>query len=162
MNKFLRDLNLQTRRGTCISCEKDVCWARDRVAAHKRTNCPNASEEEKNFFRKRKIHEVSHSSDNTFDGETSSSSHYSTETFGDAEKQEADRLLALFFYRTGISFRLVDSESFKASISKINPTYAKFMPSAKMLSGTLLDQNYVLEASKLTNLLESSNNLTLI
>lgn len=70
--------------------------------------------------------------------------------------------LASFFYRTGISFRLADSESFRASVSQISPSYAKDMPSSQMLSGNLLDKSHKTEAEKLNILLGSSSNLTLI
>ncbi|KAG5670777.1 hypothetical protein PVAND_001017 [Polypedilum vanderplanki] len=39
--------------GICKACLKSVHWARERVAAHKRTNCPSASSEEKKMFAKR-------------------------------------------------------------------------------------------------------------
>lgn len=134
---FLRNFNQQTHRGSCIACGKDVTWNNERLASHKRLNCPTVTEAEKELFKKRKAPEDQPSGDNSFVHEASSSS-------------------------SGISFRLADSDSFKAFVSKINPGYAKTMPSAKKLSGSLLDQNYSTEAEKLNNLLRSSINLTLI
>lgn len=97
------------------------------------------------------------------DGENSTHDNsYRTHEIDEVTKQEADQRLASFFFRTGISFRLADSESFKAFVAKINPSYAESMPSAKMVSGTLLDQDYEKETNKLNVILESSNNLTLI
>ena len=49
--------------GTCIACQKTVQWAMARVAAHKRTSCPNASEEEKRRFSKRNADNLNTSSD---------------------------------------------------------------------------------------------------
>lgn len=162
INQHLRDLDKRTHLGTCLSCEKKVGWAKEKVAAHKRSNCPNATADEKKMFQKRRAQEMLNCSDISFDGEVSTSNVSVTQTMDEEQKQEADRLLALFFYRTGISFRLADSESFKEFVSKINPSYAEAMPSAKMLSGSLLDKSYSSEAEKLSNILESSSNLTLI
>lgn len=162
IKQFLRNFNAQTRAGICISCEKAVHWSRERVGAHKRMNCTTASADEKKFFQKRKASEMIQSTDVSSDGDQSLNSSFIAQNFDGAQKQEADRLLAVFFYRTGISFRLADSSSFKAFISIINPSYAESMPSSKMLSGSLLDKSYTNEAAKLHNLLEHSTNLTLI
>lgn len=160
IKEYLDNFNKQSRRGVCIACLKEVTWSRERVAAHKRMNCGNATADEKQFFRKRKAGEMYHHNEDSF-VDQSTTSNFATQ-FDAEQKQQADRLLALFFYRTGISFRLADSESFKAFVKKINPSYAETMPSSKMLSGSLLDQNYSSEAEKLNILLESSTNLTLI
>lgn len=162
INQFLRDLNKQTHRGICISCDKEVGWAKEKVANHKRLRCTNVSEGEKIFFQKRKAVEVTAFLDNSFDDGHISNDVASAYNSDDEKNEEADRLLASFFFRTGISFLLADSESFKAFVSKINPSYAKSIPSAKSLSGVLLDQNYTSEVTKLNAILESSKNLTLI
>lgn len=162
LNQYLRNFNKLNHRGTCIVCEKEIPWSRDRIAAHKRSSCPNATAAEKEFFKKRKSHEMIQSSHNSATYESSTNNSSAAEASDQTERQEADRLLALFFFRTGISFRLADSSSFKAFISKISPTYAESMPSAKKLSGSLLDQNYASEAAKLDELLQLSRNLTLI
>lgn len=84
--------------------------------------------------------------DISFENEASSSSSSAVGNFCDSDKQEADRLLANFFFRTGVSFRLADSDAFINFFEKINPSYAASMPSAEKLSGTLSDQSYAKEA----------------
>lgn len=55
---YLKDYNKAKKSGTCIACSKTVQWGRERIAAHKRGNCPNISAEEKALFAKRKISDV--------------------------------------------------------------------------------------------------------
>jgi hypothetical protein len=47
--------------------------------------------------------------------------------------------IAKLFYRTGISFRLADSEVFKDVVKSLNPAMSNSIPSSRSLSGTLLD-----------------------
>ena len=47
---YLEHFNREKSNGKCRVCPKLVSWSRERVAAHKRTTCPNATQEEKNFF----------------------------------------------------------------------------------------------------------------
>jgi hypothetical protein len=55
VSQYLKDLNTDEKRGICITCSKQVNWNRERVASHKRANCPNVSEEERLFFAQRKV-----------------------------------------------------------------------------------------------------------
>jgi len=50
--------------------------------------------------------------------------------------------IAEFFYRTAIPFNVASSESFKAIFKAARPAYANFIPSPKVLGGTMLDQTY--------------------
>lgn len=95
ISNYLRNLNKQNNRGVGISCEKEVGWSRQKVAAHKRLRCTNVSANEKKLFQKRKAFEGLESANNSFDnGNLADGS-----GFDDEEKQEADRLLASFFYQ---------------------------------------------------------------
>lgn len=51
VSDYLQDR--QALKGTCKCCLKTVQWARDEVAAHKRQNCPEVTEEEKQKFANR-------------------------------------------------------------------------------------------------------------
>lgn len=77
-------------------------------------------------------------------------------------KEEIDSKFAKFFFRTGISLRVADSEALKDLMESVNPAYAKKMPSAKSLSGSLLDKQYEKCLKVLEKILEEAENLTLI
>lgn len=152
ISDYLRDYNIQGRRGNCISCGKEVCWARERIAAHKRQNCPSATAEEKHFFRKRKASEMLQSSGTTFSEEVITiqvfeehkeqkflNSDITIESFDEKEKLEADCLLAQFFHDNEIPSEFANCEFFKAFVAKLNPSYAKSMPKGDMLTEILLE-----------------------
>lgn len=58
ISNYLENYSNLKRTGTCKVCRKPVSWSRERLAAHKRGNCPNASAHVKNLFAKRKFSEV--------------------------------------------------------------------------------------------------------
>jgi hypothetical protein len=72
---------------------------------------------------------------------------------------EANKKLANFLFRTGVSLRLIESHSFKEFVSSINPAYATSMPCAKTLSGPLLDEQHTECQSFLEKILSSSEYL---
>ena len=45
--------NCQKSQGKCKICHKAVTWSQERLAAHKRANCPAATQDEKRKFLKR-------------------------------------------------------------------------------------------------------------
>ena len=47
ISNYLTNLDREKRSGTCLACNKTVQWSKERLAAHKRSTCPNASVEEK-------------------------------------------------------------------------------------------------------------------
>lgn len=161
--------NRQMRIGTCKACQKSVQWSHERLAAHKRASCPNISNEEKRLFAKRK-HESSHQSNSSFlsnnDQPHSSTTNLPTQsaipTINVEQKKEIDTKLANFFYRTGISFRLIESAAFKDFVVSLNPSYASVMPCAKTLSGSLLDQQFTKCSAAVNEILDSHTNLTLM
>lgn len=55
IHDFLETYNKVDGKGLCKRCLKNVPWSRDKVAAHKRVNCHNATSEERLLFAKRKI-----------------------------------------------------------------------------------------------------------
>lgn len=65
ISDYLEQFNKVNRKGICKNCLLPVSWSRERVAAHKRSNCSSLSAEERCFFKKRKISDVSTSSLNT-------------------------------------------------------------------------------------------------
>lgn len=115
-------------------------------------SCPGASVEEKRKFSKRSYAEnLNESGDASISGDNE-----------DQERQTVDMKLANFFFRTGISFRLADSESFKDFVKSVNPVYASSLPSARKLAGPLLDAQYKKCFKLLQETIETSENLILI
>lgn len=53
ITQYLNDYVTKTGAGDCKGCGKAVQWKRAKVAAHKRSTCPNSTVEEKEFFAKR-------------------------------------------------------------------------------------------------------------
>ena len=47
ISNYLTNLDREKRSGTCLACNKTVQLSKERLAAHKRSTCPNASVEEK-------------------------------------------------------------------------------------------------------------------
>ena len=76
-------------------------------------------------------------------------------------KNDIGTKLANFFYRTGISFRLVELEAFKDFVKSLKPSYASVIPNAKALSGSLLDKQYIKCSTSVNEILNSETNLTL-
>lgn len=70
--------------------------------------------------------------------------------------------IADFFYRTGVSFRIIDTAVFKNLVSALNPLYAQIMPGSKVLSGSLLDNHYIKCSQKIEGILSTSSKLTLV
>ena len=77
-------------------------------------------------------------------------------------KNDIDTKLANFFYRTGISFRLVESEDFKDFIKSVNLSYASVIPNAKALSGFLLDKQYTKCSTSVNEVLNFELSITLM
>lgn len=48
--EYLKDFEMQNRKGKCRSCEQEVVWKKEKLAAHKLSSCSNVSAEEKAFF----------------------------------------------------------------------------------------------------------------
>lgn len=103
ISDYLSDFNKTTQKGKCKVCSSLVPWTRDRVASHKRAKCTNLSEEERNFFSKRKF-----SNAFSHDGNSSNMSDDSNDTPSNepASFEEIERAIVNFFCRSGISFRL--------------------------------------------------------
>lgn len=165
ISTYLRDFNKINRRGACKACDKSVKWSRDDLAAHKRATCANASLEEKRRFAKRQTSSgnnsnasdhSSHLNDESADAECSNCN------MNEGLRKDIDMKFANFFLRTGVSFRLADSEALKDLITALNPEYARSIPSSKTLAGSLLDKCYEKCSKEVTEILVESQNLTLI
>ncbi|KAG5685058.1 hypothetical protein PVAND_014259 [Polypedilum vanderplanki] len=133
--------------------QKNVQWAKDRVAAHKRSSCSNATEEEKRFFSKRR-------SESSIQSNQQISNSVEISAITEESQNKIDIKLANFFFRTGISLRIVESEIFKELVKELNPSYK--LPCTKKLSGAFLDKQFSKCSTVLDEILENSNNLTLV
>lgn len=60
-----------------------------------------------------------------------------------------------------ILFRVAESEAFKDFVKALYPTDAKVLPSAKTLSGTLLDKQHEKCSKHISDIIKESTNLTL-
>ena len=158
----MTNLDREKRSGTCLACNKTVQWSKERLAAHKRSTCPNASIEEKRLFSKRN-YESSHLINDS--QQLSSTSDSPTQRvhlpINEELKNDIDTKLANFFYCTGISFCLVESKAFKDFVKSLNSLYASVIPNAKALSGSLLDKQYKKCSTSVNEILNSETNLTL-
>lgn len=165
---YLEHYDRVTKKGTCKSCKKLVPWNRVNLASHKRTNCINVSPAEKEIFRL-EVHSSPGSSQanisdpqenplNVSGGSTANQPYELT-----AEKKlEIDTAFGNFCYRTGIPFRVAESDSFRDFVKLLNPSYAENMPKARTISGRLLDEQYDKSFAKLTKILNDSSELGLI
>lgn len=163
ISNFLEGFDKISRRGKCKACQKTVNWARIAVAAHKRMSCENASAEEKRSFSKRNLDDSSNNSgsDISIDGSQNEHAAHRHDKLTEEQTKDIDSKMGNFFFRTGISLRLVDSEALKDLVTALNPSYAATMPSSKTLSGKLLDQQYDKCSQLMEEVLEASENLTL-
>lgn len=59
------------------------------------------------------------------------------------QKEQIDTALSTLFYRCNLSFSIVESAAFKDFVNTIRPSYSKFLPSRKVLGGTMLDNAYL-------------------
>lgn len=136
ISDYLQDFNKSTGRGKCRACLKDVQWTKKFLASHKRATCGNASAEEKRKFAKRSAPDEHSNSEGTISSgrELAMSTDCACNMTAE-QKKDVDSKLGDFFFRTGISFRVADSEVFKDLVKSLNPRYAASMPSAKSLAG---------------------------
>lgn len=151
---YLEDFNKIINRGKCKSCSTMVSWTRERVASHKRSNCTSISAEERSYFAKRRLAEVS-------TNDKSNDSTQPAEKQIQSSKEEIDAAIGNFFYRSGIPFSIADSAAWKSLISCVNPSYAQQVPTAKSLSNQLLDKQYNEARGGIDDILSESKNLTL-
>lgn len=157
---FLENFEKETSRGTCKACQKAVRWSKADLSSHKRTSCEAASDEEKRKFAKRK--HVDNSINIPVDNDLSSGNAGVRGSLSAEEKKDVSSKFANLFYRTGISFRLADSDAMKDFVKSLNPDYADSIPSSKALSGSLLDQQFAKCSKVLENIMEAKENLSLI
>lgn len=156
---YLENFVKATGRGTCKSCQKDVQWSKIALSSHKRASCVNASEADKRKFGKRK---GSENNNNVSADGSGLDEDCPNCNLTDEQAADIDDKLASFFFRTGISFRVADSEAFKDFVGSLNPSYAKNIPSAKSLAGHHLDEHYSRCSRIIEKTLVESENLTLI
>lgn len=158
ISEYLTAFNKETQRGVCKSCQRSVYWSKHALAAHKRASCEAVSQEEQRRFSKRK----QNPNQSEGDENQSTSTKCSKCELDEDQINDAHSKLADFFFRSGISLRLADSVALKDFVKTVNPTYAEKMPSSRTLSGPLLDQQYTKCSQLLQDILDDSNDLTLI
>lgn len=143
---YLKDFVTATRSGTCIVCDKKVSWSTRDLSRHKRANCVGLTVQEKLLFA---IPIATTSSDlNQSDASMhsqSASENDSTIPGVPPSKEEIDEALAKLFFRTGMSFRILDSAPFRDFVELLNPEYAKEMPKSRSLSGVHLELQWALQ-----------------
>lgn len=169
ISEYLRDYVKATNRGTCRGCVKTVIWGRVKLASHKRAACTTATAAEKEYFRKAPT--TSNAADSSLDtsmtsldgsGAANTANNAEIPKLSDAKKEEIDSALATLCFRTGIPFRVIDSEAFRHFVGLLNPAYAEVMPKPRTVSGVLLEKEYNKSFAKLQHILVTSNNLALI
>lgn len=137
ISEYLEDFDKQSQRGRCRACQKLVPWSRERLSGHKRASCPPIGEEEKRKFAKLSIESI-----NDIISIDKALSKAENEKLNDERRVFINAKLANFFFRTGISLRIVDSEAFKELVRSLNPLYAETMVNSKTLSRLLSDEAY--------------------
>lgn len=125
ISDYLKDFDKQSQRGKCRACQKLVPWSRERLSGHKRASCPTISEDDNRKFAKMSIENISID-------RVQSNPENQIQT--EEQRQSINAKLAKFFYSTGISYRLVDSEAFKDFVQSLNPHYAEILANSKVLS----------------------------
>lgn len=80
----------------------------------------------------------------------------------DEKVNDVQDKIAKLFYRTGISFRLADSEAFKDVVKSLNPALLNSIPSSRSLAGNLLDKQHDACMQLMNETLATKQNLTLI
>ncbi|KAG5684161.1 hypothetical protein PVAND_013402 [Polypedilum vanderplanki] len=111
ISSYLINYDMNKNTGTCKSCKKNVQWAKDRLAAHKRSSCSSAIEEEKRFFSKQR-------SESSIQSNQQISNSVETSAITEESQNKIDIKLANFFFRTGISLRIVELEDFKELVKE--------------------------------------------
>jgi hypothetical protein len=160
ISDYLDSFDKTVLRGRCKTCLASVSWNRDRVASHKRGNCSDVTAEERNLFAKRKSSSASRFDPNTSEDSNSRDASFSELTTS-STKEEIDAAIANFIIRCGLAFSIVDSPAFKAMLFALNPIFAANSPTAKVLSGRLLQEQYDKSQKKINEILSDATELTL-
>lgn len=143
-------------KGYCRSCNRVVSWARAKVLSHKRTNCANATVDERQYFSSLRQSNVvsiaqtespiARSTSNARPTNTNSSPQQNIVRFMDhmteGNRSLITQRLASFFFRTGLSFRAVESAALKDLMEALRPAYTDCIPSVKTLRTNLLLLQY--------------------
>lgn len=157
ISEYLEQYVKATKRGTCRACGKGVQWCLAKLRSHKRSSCPGATVAEKELFRLQNSSVSLNVSSGSTDDATTSAGELTAE-----KKALIDTKITKLFCRTGMSFRIADSAAFRDVIQELNPSYAKQLPKSRTISGVLLDEVYNKSFKQLTDILNDSNELTLI
>lgn len=160
---YLRDFDKGLKKGTCKACNKAVPLSRTNLESHKRAHCLNVPASEKELFQKRVRTTVTQSPNEQIiiaglDGNSTGRGNPINEPL----KEDIDSALGKLFFRTGMSFRILDSVFFREFTKILNPSYAEVMPNSRSLSGVLLDKEYKKKFDKLTRVVEESEDIALI
>lgn len=159
INDYLYERDKINNRGKCKVCSSNVSWSRDKVASHKRKSCiENLTEENKEIFAIKKPRMSDQQSIFVIDELLDQPQQ---EKLSETKKQKIDAALSHFFFRTGISFRIADSDAFKKLVYELNPDYSEVMPKSKKICTQLLQQEHIKLLDVLNKLLDNATELTL-
>lgn len=134
IRNYLQNYDKQTHRGVCKACFKNVEWSKRTVASHKRVSCIATNEQEKRIFAKRSA------GSQIF--EPNLSTNFTRNILPEEKSKNIRSAIANFFYRSGISLRLVDSSAFKEMIESVDPAAVASVPCSKT-SGSLQNMKNV-------------------
>lgn len=146
ISSYLHRNSSNKKYGICKVCQVEVYWGRDRVLSHKSRSCKGISQAEKLLFKNHKT--INEDIEST--GFSSSSVTPATkrvmncfvDKFTVGERDSITKSLCSFVYRTGIAFKVIESQSFKTFIKTIRPVYMDSIPSRKSIAGVNLEREY--------------------
>lgn len=73
-----------------------------------------------------------------------------------------DSKVSAFYYRTGVSIRIAESDAFKKMVTGLNPAYGPLLKSAKTIAGSQLDSYYTSLKAVLINKIKDANSFVII
>lgn len=144
---FLQNFNKTTRRGICRACGEFVVWGKYKLASHKRARCAGITQEDRDFFRIQTGPGTTPSNNNHTSIPSENNSRPAPYVLTAEKKREIDEAIADFFFRTGVSFSVLDSSKFTKLVQLLNPEYGAVMPKSRTLSGVTLNRAF--ETAKL-------------
>ncbi|KAL3669333.1 hypothetical protein V7S43_005710 [Phytophthora oleae] len=162
------------KKGNCRVCKKLLPWARDRVVSHKSSgNCKGGTSDERHLFEGMRIRMGSKKVTIVMEKRVApivsprstpepKRLHVQTtdnflDLISDADARKIDELLANLVFRTGIAFRVVDSNAMKQFVAALRPAYATRMPTAKSVAGKFLRRKYRSLMDRLLGVIDKAN-----
>ncbi|KAG3105535.1 hypothetical protein PI124_g4898 [Phytophthora idaei] len=155
INSYLYKVGVKD--GKCRVCERKVPWVQGRVISHKTPkNCVGGSEDEREMFRqlradkivvvvpagaKRPASLAAPAAGPPAKPMRLQSTANFVDTITEKDAARVDAARANLVFRTGISFRVVDSNAMKEFVRALRPSYVERMPSAPSIAGKCLNMS---------------------